>query len=78
MKLASGVLLLVIACLLPVCQGQQAVSRTTSAVLPPIDVFFSLKGGRTEVVVKKIQAAKTRRLRLRTSPSLKGSQVRRD
>ena len=49
--LVSILLLLVL--LVPSCQAQD-----TSQALPPIEVFFSPKGGCTEAVVKELNAAK--------------------
>jgi phosphatidylserine/phosphatidylglycerophosphate/cardiolipin synthase-like enzyme len=48
--------LLVFVCLIPACQAQDTSQPTT---LPPIEVFFSPKGGCTEAVVKELNAAKT-------------------
>jgi hypothetical protein len=48
---------LVFACLAPACQAQDTSQPPTS--LPPIQVFFSPKGGCTEAVVKELGNAKT-------------------
>jgi phosphatidylserine/phosphatidylglycerophosphate/cardiolipin synthase-like enzyme len=47
---------LVFACLVPACHAQDTSQPTT---LPPVQVFFSPKGGCTEAVVKELSAAKT-------------------
>jgi phosphatidylserine/phosphatidylglycerophosphate/cardiolipin synthase-like enzyme len=44
--------------LLPACQGQEAPQAQQVQSLPPIQVFFSPKGGCTEAVVKELAAAK--------------------
>jgi phosphatidylserine/phosphatidylglycerophosphate/cardiolipin synthase-like enzyme len=51
------VFLLVFACFAPGCQAQDTSQPVTK--LPPIQVFFSPKGGCTEAVVKELSAAKT-------------------
>jgi phosphatidylserine/phosphatidylglycerophosphate/cardiolipin synthase-like enzyme len=56
MKRLLLALSLILACLLPGCQAQDT-SHPTS--LPPVQVFFSPKGGCTEAVVKELNAAKT-------------------
>jgi phosphatidylserine/phosphatidylglycerophosphate/cardiolipin synthase-like enzyme len=56
MKRFLPIFLLLFACLVPGCQAQQDTSQATS--LPPIEVFFSPKGGCTEAVVKELNAAK--------------------
>jgi phosphatidylserine/phosphatidylglycerophosphate/cardiolipin synthase-like enzyme len=48
---------LVFACLLPACQAQDTSQPVTT--LPPIEVWFSPKGGCTEAVVKELNAAKS-------------------
>jgi len=50
-------LVLALACFLHACQGQEP-SKAPDA-LPPIEVYFSPKGGCTEAVVKEIDAAKS-------------------
>ena len=57
MRHASFVLLLAIVSLLPACQAQDTSQPSTN--LPPIEVFFSPKGGCTEAVVKELDAAKS-------------------
>ena len=47
---------LAFACLLPGCQAQDVSQPPT---LPPIEVYFSPKGGCTEAVVKELSNAKT-------------------
>ena len=49
------VVLLLFVLRVPGCQAQQEVSQTS---LPPIQVYFSPKGGCTEAVVKELDAAK--------------------
>jgi phosphatidylserine/phosphatidylglycerophosphate/cardiolipin synthase-like enzyme len=49
--------LLVFTCLAPGCQAQDISQPAIS--LPPIQVFFSPKGGCTETVVRELSAAKT-------------------
>jgi phosphatidylserine/phosphatidylglycerophosphate/cardiolipin synthase-like enzyme len=49
-------LILLLLCLLPACQAQDTSQPTT---LPPIQVFFSPKGGCTEAVVKELNAARS-------------------
>jgi phosphatidylserine/phosphatidylglycerophosphate/cardiolipin synthase-like enzyme len=49
-------LLLLFVSLLPACQAQDTSQPTT---LPPVEVYFSPKGGCTEAVVKELNAAKT-------------------
>ncbi len=56
MRHASFVLLLAIVSLLPACQAQDTSQPSTN--LPPLQVFFSPKGGCTEAVVKELNAAK--------------------
>ena len=51
------VLILLLLSLLPGCQAQDTSQSPTS--LPPIQVYFSPKGGCTEAVVKELNAAKT-------------------
>ena len=57
MKHLLPIFLLVLASLVPGCQAQQDTSQATTS-LPPIEVFFSPKGGCTEAVVKELNAAK--------------------
>jgi hypothetical protein len=45
------------ACLLPGCQAPDISQTPTS--LPPVQVYFSPKGGCTDAVVKELNAAKT-------------------
>ena len=40
------------------CQGQDAAQVQQAQSLPPIEVYFSPKGGCTEAVVKELTAAK--------------------
>jgi hypothetical protein len=47
---------LVLACLAPGCQTQDTSPPTS---FPPVEFFFSPKGGCTEAVMKKLNAAKT-------------------
>ena len=54
MKYLPLILLLILS--LPSCQAQEPPASQT---LPPIEVYFSPKGGCTEAVVKEIDAAKT-------------------
>jgi phosphatidylserine/phosphatidylglycerophosphate/cardiolipin synthase-like enzyme len=49
-------LLLIFVSLLPACQAQDTSQPTT---LPPVQVFFSPKGGCTEAVVRELNAANT-------------------
>ena len=42
--------------LIPACRAQESPQPNT---LPPIEVYFSPKGGCTEAVVKELDAAKT-------------------
>jgi phosphatidylserine/phosphatidylglycerophosphate/cardiolipin synthase-like enzyme len=49
-------LLLTFACLLSSCHAQDTSQPITT--LPPVEVYFSPKGGCTEAVVKELNAAK--------------------
>jgi hypothetical protein len=57
MRRVLPVLLLVSVCFLPACHAQDTSQTPTS--LPPIEVYFSPKGGCTEAVVKELGTAKT-------------------
>ena len=57
MKRFLPIFLLLFASLVPGCQAQQDTSQAATS-LPPIQVFFSPKGGCTEAVVKELNAAK--------------------
>ena len=52
-------LILVLLLFVPSCRAQEAPQSQQAKSLPPIEVFFSPKGGCTEAVVKEINAAKT-------------------
>ena len=54
----SSLLLLVLLCL-PGCGQAPAQGTADQAGLPPIEVYFSPKGGCTEAVVKELDAAKS-------------------
>jgi phosphatidylserine/phosphatidylglycerophosphate/cardiolipin synthase-like enzyme len=45
--------------LVPACRAQDAPQGQQAQFLPPIEVFFSPKGGCTEAVVKELAAAKS-------------------
>ena len=45
--------------LTPACRAQEAPQGQQAQTLPPIEVYFSPKGGCTEAAVKEINAAKT-------------------
>jgi phosphatidylserine/phosphatidylglycerophosphate/cardiolipin synthase-like enzyme len=57
MKRFLLVLGLVFVCFVNGCHAQDTFQPTTT--LPPIQVYFSPKGGCTEAVVKELNAAKT-------------------
>ena len=57
MKQLLPIFLLVLTSFAPGCQAQDTSPPSTT--LPPIQVFFSPKGGCTEAVVKELNAAKT-------------------
>ena len=56
MKRVLSIVLLIFTCILSGCQGQD--TSQSIKTLPPIEVWFSPKGGCTEAVVKEIDAAK--------------------
>ena len=60
MRRLPTVLLLLLLLALPACQQAPAQLAGDSSVqaLPPIEVFFSPKGGCTEAVVRELTAAK--------------------
>ncbi len=43
----------------PACRAQEATAPAPNQTLPPVEVFFSPKGGCTDAVVKELNAAKT-------------------
>ena len=52
-------LALILFLFIPACQGQGAPQGQQAQTLPPIEVYFSPKGGCTEAVVKELAAAKS-------------------
>ncbi len=56
MKRATSPLILFLLLFAPACQAQEPKAPTT---LPPIEVYFSPKGGCTQAVVKEINAAQS-------------------
>jgi len=51
-------IILIFFLLVPACRAQEAPQGQQAQTLPPIEVFFSPKGGCTEAAVKEIAAAK--------------------
>lgn len=56
MKTLSAAAFLILVLFFPACQAQDVSQPATG--IPPIQVYFSPKGGCTEAVVKELDAAK--------------------